>query len=87
MEVLKQSQYRPISVENQILILYALSNKYMEDIENKYIRRFQNDLIHYIDENAEHIKEEIKKSGKISKELAQNIDKMIIEVKENCSYI
>ena len=39
----------------------------MEDIENKYIRRFQNDLIHY-NENTEHIKE-IKKSGRFPKNL------------------
>ena len=87
MEVLKQPQYRPIAIENQVLILYALSNKHMEDIDNKYIRRFQNDLINYIDENAAFIKEEIKKDGRISKELARDIEKAIIEAKEGRSYI
>ncbi len=87
MEVLKQPQYKPISVEHQIIILYALNNKHMEDIEIKYIRRFQNDLIHYIDEHAGHIIEEIKKTGKTSKELIKDIEKAIKEVKENCNYI
>lgn len=87
MEVLKQPQYRPIAIENQVFILYALSNEHMEDIDNKYIRRFQNDLINYIDENAAFIKEEIKKDGRISKELARDIEKAIIEAKDGRSYI
>ncbi|MDD4773707.1 MAG: F0F1 ATP synthase subunit alpha [Eubacteriales bacterium] len=52
MEVLKQSQYKPMPVENQVLVLYALSNGHMDDIETRYIRRFQTDLIQCIDENV-----------------------------------
>ena len=85
-EVLKQSQYRPMAIEDQILILYALNNDYMEDIEIKRIRKFQSDLIKYVDQHAEHIKEEIREKHEISEELGQSIDEIIAEVMENYNY-
>lgn len=87
MEMLKQYQYKPMSIEDQVLILYALSNNYMEDIKIKYIRRFQNDLISYIDEYVSHIKDEIKETGKVSKELSMEIEEAITQVKKECNYI
>ncbi|MGI6040421.1 MAG: F0F1 ATP synthase subunit alpha [Eubacteriales bacterium] len=87
MEVLKQPQYRPMAVEDQILVLFALSNNYLEDIEIRYLRRFQNDLIHYVDEHAAHIKDEIRSTGEISEELEAEIRKVIVAAKDHSSYI
>lgn len=87
MEILKQPQYKPMSVENQVLILFALNNNHMEDIEIKYIRRFQADLIHFADDHTPHIKEEIKKTGKITDELSYEIEDLIATVKRQCNYI
>ncbi len=87
MEVLKQPQYKPMSVEDQILILFTLNNRHMDDIEVKYIRRFQHDIIQYANENTPHIKEEIKKTGKVSDELTFEMEDLIADVKRNCNYI
>ncbi len=87
MEVLKQPQYRPMQVEDQVLILFALNKNFLEDIEIRHIRRFQNDLIHYFDEHAPHIKDKLRTSGKISEELEAAISEVIKAAKENCSYI
>ncbi len=86
-EILKQPQYKPMNVINQILILYMLSNGHMSDIEIKYIRKFQRDFIRYVDKHSPHIKEEIKEKGEVSEELTEKIDKLIIEVKDKCDYI
>ncbi|MGI6577384.1 MAG: F0F1 ATP synthase subunit alpha [Eubacteriales bacterium] len=86
MEVLKQPQYRPMPVEDQVLILYALSNKYLEDIDINRILRFQRDLIKYVNANAVHIKEEIRESGNISSNLAEEINSIITEVKRQHNY-
>ena len=34
MEILKQDQYQPLSVENQVLIIFAASNKYLDDLRS-----------------------------------------------------
>lgn len=86
MEVLKQPQYKPVQVEDQVLIFYALSNGYMMDIDIRHVRKFQKDLILYADKHAAHIKEELKKNGKLSDKLKRDIDAVIVEVKKQHDY-
>ncbi len=86
METLKQPQYKPVPVEDQVLILYALSNKHMVGINLRQIRKFQNDFIDYVDKHAAYIKEEIRKTGKVSEELRKDINVMIAEVKKEHDY-
>lgn len=86
MEVLKQPQYRPMPVEDQVLILYALSNGYLANIEVNRILKFQKDFIKYVDKHAPNIKEEIRETSEISDELAKEIDAIIAEVKEQYNY-
>ena len=86
MEVLKQPQYKPVQVEDQVLILYALSNRYMADISIRHIRKFQRDLIVYVDKHAHYIKEEIRKTGKLSEKLNKGIEAAIAEVKKEYDY-
>ncbi|HPZ52037.1 MAG TPA: F0F1 ATP synthase subunit alpha, partial [Clostridia bacterium] len=86
MEVLKQPQYRPMPVEDQVLIIYALNNGFLEDVDINRILRFQKDLIKYVDTHAVRIKEEIRGKGDISDELAKEIDAVIKEVKELYNY-
>jgi len=87
MEVLKQRQYRPMPVEDQILILFALSNKHLSGIKTRHLLRFQKDFLNYVEENAPHIKEEIRRSGELSDGLAQQIEAAIAQAKELCDYI
>ena len=86
MEVLKQSQYKPFSIEDQILVLYALNNMHMEDIKVRRVKKFQKDFIKYVNQHAAYIKEELRETGKISEKLKSNIDGVISEVKKQYNY-
>jgi F-type H+-transporting ATPase subunit alpha len=86
MEVLKQPQYKPMPVEDQVLILYALSKRHLESIEVGRILKFQKDFIKYVDTHAGHIKEEIREKGEVSEKLAKDIDLIIAEVKEQYNF-
>lgn len=81
MEVLKQPQYKPLSVENQVLILFALSNKHLTGVNTRCIPRFQRDLLKHVDTHAPQIKQEIKDSGHLSEETAEKLHALIAEVK------
>ncbi len=87
MEVLKQPQYRPLPVEDQVLIIYALSNNHMADIELNDIGKFQRELIKYIEEHAPHVRKKIRDSGKIAEKEADEIDALIHKVKLEYEYI
>jgi F-type H+/Na+-transporting ATPase subunit alpha len=51
MEILKQDQYQPLSVENQVLIIFAASNKYLDDLPVNECRRFEIELYPFIETN------------------------------------
>src|SRR6185436_2171525 len=48
-EVLKQAQYAPLSVERQIVIIYAGANGFLDGIDVPDIRRFEAELFRFLD--------------------------------------
>ncbi|HTR47305.1 MAG TPA: F0F1 ATP synthase subunit alpha [Verrucomicrobiae bacterium] len=50
-EVLKQDQYQPLSVERQVLIIFAGANKFLDDLEISQVRRFEKELFPYMETN------------------------------------
>lgn len=48
-EVLKQGQFQPLSVERQVLLLFAGTNGYLDDLPVAEVRNFEQALYHYVD--------------------------------------
>ncbi|MDE2399834.1 MAG: F0F1 ATP synthase subunit alpha [Patescibacteria group bacterium] len=61
-EVLKQAQYSPIKVENQVVIMYALTKGYMDNVAIEKIKAFENGLIEYSVRNAKTFYKEVQTS-------------------------
>lgn len=51
-EILKQPLNKPMPVQHQVVVLYALTHGYLDDVEVADIQRFQDELIAYVDANA-----------------------------------
>jgi F-type H+-transporting ATPase subunit alpha len=54
-EILKQGQYEPLEVEKQILIIYAATHGYLDDLEVEQCRTFESELYKYLDVHHEHL--------------------------------
>ncbi len=67
-EVLKQDRNSPISVENQVLIIYAVTHNYLHDIPLNLVQEFQDEMFKYIAETNSDITEAIKTTGVLSEE-------------------
>jgi F-type H+/Na+-transporting ATPase subunit alpha len=78
-EVLKQPQYAPVSMEQQVMILYAVTNGMLDDVPTKRIREFEHDFHDYMRTRKPHIGEAIRNSGKLEKETS---DALVAAVKE-----
>ncbi|NDD62457.1 MAG: F0F1 ATP synthase subunit alpha [Acidobacteria bacterium] len=48
-EILKQLQYEPMDVEKQVIVIWAASNGYVDDISVDKVRLFESELLKYID--------------------------------------
>ncbi|MEB8128073.1 F0F1 ATP synthase subunit alpha [Staphylococcus succinus] len=82
-EVLKQDQNKPLPVENQVLIIYALTKGYLDDIPVVDITRFEDELNQWAKSNASELLEEIKTSGGLPNDDA--FEKAITEFKKSFS--
>lgn len=81
-EVLKQPQYQPMEVEDQVLVLYALSERFMTDIEVRDIKQFEKDLIEKVLSRAPQIRREIYEVGQLSEENLEELKSIIQAVKQ-----
>ena len=59
-EVLKQDRNSPIAVENQVVIIYAVTHNYLKDVPVEKIGEFQTELFDYIDNGHPEIIESIR---------------------------
>lgn len=64
-EVLKQDLNKPIRVEKQVMILYALTRGFLDDIPVQDVRRFEEELYIWLDQNRTELLEAIRSTGKL----------------------
>lgn len=80
-EVLKQGRNKPVRVELQVAIIYAVTNDLLEDIPVNKIREFESRLFEYIENNAHDIIDNIASSGDLTEETEQKLRKAVEECK------
>ena len=68
-EILKQDQYDPMKVGEQVLILFAATNGFLLDIEVKNIREFEKGLMKYAQKNYPEIMNKVKGKDGLSDEV------------------
>ncbi|MCP3761471.1 F0F1 ATP synthase subunit alpha [Domibacillus sp. A3M-37] len=59
-EVLKQDLNKPLKVERQVVILYALTRGHLDDIAVSDITRFEDELLHWLDKNHTNVYDHIR---------------------------
>jgi len=47
-EILKQPQYAPMPVEEQVAVIYAVTNGYLDDVDLKHIKKWERDFLEYL---------------------------------------
>ena len=81
MEILKQPQYHPFSVERQVVSFYAVTNGHLDDIEVSKVKRFEKELLDYLKANTD-ILSEIEDKKALDKELEERLKENIINFKK-----
>jgi F-type H+-transporting ATPase subunit alpha len=68
-EVLKQGQFQPMPVEQQVMIIYAVTNGYLDDVETTHIRDWERGFHEYMSASHPQVGEKIRTQKALSKEL------------------
>ena len=76
-EIMKQGQYRPMPVEEQVMSIWAVSNGYMDDLPVENVRQFENELLDHMRTRHSDIGEAIVQTGALDDDLAEKLRKAI----------
>lgn len=80
-EVLKQPPFAPLPVYKQILIIYAGNNGFLDDLPNKALKKYEEELYKFIETKYPDIFQELKDKKAINDELKSKIEKALEEFK------
>ena len=82
-ELLKQDQYSPMTVAEQVVSVYSGVKGYLDTIENNQIRSFEKGLLDLIKNEKPEILESIQKSGKIEEDTEKLLTEIITSYKKS----
>lgn len=81
-EILKQDQYSPMPVEEQVVVIYAAGNGFCDDIEVSKILAFESGLLNYMRTSKSEIFKSIREEKKLSDATIDKLEKAITEFKQ-----
>ncbi len=76
-EVLKQSQYSPMPVQHQVMVIYAVTNGYLDDVPVGQIQRWEAGFHEFLREQRPEIGRAIRESGTLSDETTAKLETAI----------
>ena len=80
-EILKQIQYRPASLDKQVVVLYAVNQGYLDDIPVPQSKRFEEELLRYVETAHPDIGRSIMESKDLTPEMEEPLKKAIEDFK------
>ena len=67
-EVLKQPQYKPLSVAQQVTVLFAANEGFLDEIDNKKVNEFKNGWFEYFEANMPELNKSLNEGAKLSED-------------------
>jgi len=83
MEVIKQPQYSPLSAAEQVTILFAANEGFLDDVDNTRIKDFKTGWFNYFDANMKDLSEKLNAGGMLSDEDKAALSEKIAGYKAN----
>jgi F-type H+-transporting ATPase subunit alpha len=84
-ELLKQDQYVPMSVEQQAAGIWSVTNGYADDVAVENIRRYESELLSFLENSRGSLLAEIPKKDGFSKEVTEQMHAALKEFKDRFS--
>ncbi len=81
-EILKQDQYEPVSVSRQVMIIYAGTKGYLDDVPASDVRNFEKEFLAFMEKEYPDVGHEIEKGKTLSDEISKKIDAAVVIFKK-----
>ena len=86
-EVFKQDQYVPLEVAKQVIIFYAISNDYLNDVPVELVSRFERELYEYLDNQHPDIAKTINSTKELGDEVLGKLKAALTEYRSTLDYL
>jgi F-type H+/Na+-transporting ATPase subunit alpha len=84
-EILKQPQYAPMSVERQVMIIYAATNGFLDDVPSAEVRKWEHGFHEWMSTHKAEIGAAIREQKTLSDEITEQLNPAIEAYKESYS--
>lgn len=81
-ELLKQDQCVPLPVEDQLMLLFAGTEGYLDDMPVEAIRRFEGEFLDFIRDRKTDVKKELREKGVIDDDMKEKLVSVVVEFKK-----
>lgn len=81
-EILKQPQYQPMNVENQVLGIWSATNGYADDVPVEKVREFETELLKFVENSHPSLLQEIRERRTLTDQLKSDLNQALKEFKE-----
>jgi F-type H+-transporting ATPase subunit alpha len=82
MEILKQPQYQPMDVEEQVLIIWAAINGHTDDVAVENVRRFEAELLRFVENSHPGLLQTIREKKAIDDTIKADLQQALTDFKE-----
>ncbi len=82
MELLKQDQYTPLSVSQQVVVIFAGTNGYVDDVPVASVKKFEEDLIRFVASKHKQLLDDIASKKQLDDELKGRVKAVLEEFKK-----
>jgi F-type H+-transporting ATPase subunit alpha len=72
-EVLKQGQYQPMPVEQQVMIIYAVTNGFLDDVPTSDVRNWERGFLEFMNASFPQVGDGLRQAKDLSKELEADL--------------
>src|SRR5687767_15359976 len=81
-EILKQPQYQPMPVENQVLVIWAASNGYADDVAVEDVRTFEAELLKFVENAHPGVLQAIREKKSLTDEITEELNQVLSDFKD-----
>ena len=86
-EVLKQGQYEPMPVEQEVAILYAVNNGFLAEVKVEDVVNYEKNFLKYMTTTSDKVLEEIRETKELNEKIENELKSLISDFNNTSNYI
>ncbi|MCI5675738.1 MAG: F0F1 ATP synthase subunit alpha [Ezakiella sp.] len=86
LEILKQPQYKPMKMAEQVLILYAVTKGYLKDVPVEKVKEFEEEYLSYANNSKPELIKEITDKADLTEDIVKGIEELIASFKSSFKF-